>query len=423
MKKILFVILDGLGDRPVKQLGDKTPLEAAETPNMDFLAENGVCGMQKMLPDGVYPTSEECHLALFGYDYINDYPGRGVLEALGANISLDKTDLAFRVDIGTVDENLILIDPHAGGVESVRELTDSLQNIEIEGVKFDIYPTLEHRAVLVMRENERLSFNFTYHSTEINDTDPHKAGPHKRNVKILEPKPLDDSEEAAFTARILKEYQKKTYEILRNHPFNKAREKANKLPCNFILTRGIGQRRDIESFSKKHGLKAAAVAGAPLYKGIARYLGMDLHEDPTFTGTADTNLEGKVSKVLELLTANSKQPIADFIYLHIKATDSLAEDFGDYNGKRDFIEKIDKAIAPILKLQNVEIMITGDHTTVCELKDHVEDPVPFLLFNGNDKDEVSKFGESFCSRGGLGQLKGLEFIRKVLDFRKDKANV
>src|SRR3989304_7818462 len=127
MKKFLFIVLDGLGDRPIKELGNKTPLEAAETPNMNFLVKNGTCGMQKMLPDWVYPTSEECHLALFGYDYIKDYPGRGVLEALGANIFLDKTDLAFRVDIGTVSENMILIDPHAGGVESIKELADSLR--------------------------------------------------------------------------------------------------------------------------------------------------------------------------------------------------------------------------------------------------------------------------------------------------------
>lgn len=406
MKKILFVILDGLGDRPIEALNNMTPLEAAETPNMDWLAKNGVCGVQKMLPDGVYPTSEECHLALFGYDYIKDYPGRGVLEALGANIFLDKTDLAFRVDIGTVDDDLTLIDPHAGGVESVKELTDSLQNIEIEGVKFDIYPTLEHRAVLVLR-GDGLGL--------VSDTDPHKSGPHARNVKVLDPKPLDDSNEAVFTTKRLKEYQKKTFEILKSHPFNKKRIQGKKLPCNFILTRGVGQRRDIESFEKKHGLKAAAVAGAPLYKGIARYLGMDLHEDNSFTGTVNTNLDGKVSKVIEILTANSQQPTANFVYLHIKATDSLAEDFGDYKGKRDFIEKIDKAFEPFLKMKNVEIMITGDHTTVCELKDHVEDPVPFLVYNGRDNDSVEKFGESYCENGGLGCIKGLEFFKKVSD--------
>lgn len=421
MKKILFVILDGLGDRPIKELGNKTPLEAAKTPNMDFLAENGLCGMQKMLPDGVYPTSEECHLTLFGYDYIKDYPGRGVLEALGANISLDKTDLALRVDIGTINDDMILIDPHAGGVDSLKKLTDSLRDIEIEGIKFEIYPTLEHRAILVMREDPRLSFNFTYHSTEISDTDPHKAGPHKRNVKILEPKPLDNSKEAAFTARILKDYQARTFEILKDHPFNQKRISEGKLPCNFILTRGVGQLRNIDSFEKKHGLKAAAVAGAPLYKGIARYLGMDLREDPSFTGRVDTNLEGKVEKVIELLTANSKQQTANFIYLHIKATDSLAEDFGDFKGKRDFIEKIDRAFAPLLNLKDVIIMVTGDHTTVCELKDHAEDPVPFLIY-GSEKESINKFGESFCKNGGL-NIKGLKFIDKVLSSSKEKTNV
>ncbi|PIZ00507.1 phosphoglycerate mutase [bacterium (Candidatus Howlettbacteria) CG_4_10_14_0_8_um_filter_40_9] len=421
MKKILFVILDGLGDRPIKELGDMTPLEAAETPNMDFLAKGGICGVQNMLPRGVYPTSEECHLALFGYDYIKDYPGRGVLEALGAGIKLGPDDLAFRVDIGTVDDNLILIDPHAGGVETVKELTDSLQNIEIEGVKCEIFPTLEHRAVLVFRDPDgRLSHDFNDHSTRVTDTDPHKAGPHAKNVKVLEPKELDDSKEADFTVKVLKEYQKQTAEILKNHDFNKERVANGKLPCNYILTRGVGKLRDTDSFEKKYGLKAAAVAGAPLYKGIAKYLGMDLHEDLTFTGTADTNLDGKVKKAIELLTTNDQRPTTNFVYLHIKATDSLAEDFGDYKGKRDFIEKIDKAFEPFLKMENVEIMITGDHTTSCELKDHTEDPVPFLIYNIDSIDSgqarmTGKFGESYCKEGGLGYINGIEFIKILLD--------
>lgn len=393
MKKILFVILDGLGDRPISELGNKTPLEAAVTPNMDFLAQNGMVGLQNMLPEGVYPTSEECHLALFGYDYIKDYPGRGVLEALGAGIELGENDIAFRINIGTVDKDLKLVDPHAGGVGSIKELTDSLQNIEIDGVIFDIYPTLQHRGVLVLRSDRKLA--------PVTDTDPHKTGAHEKNATIIIPKSFDGSEEGEFTAKVLREYQLRTNEILINHSFNKKRISEGKMSCNFVLTRGAGIKKDVEPFEKKHGLKATAVAGAPLYKGIARYLGMDLNEDPSFTGKADTNLAGKVSRVTELLTANSQQQIADFVYLHIKATDTFAEDFGDFIGKRDFISKIDNVLMPLLNLENVIIMVTGDHTTSCIVRDHVLDPVPFLIYGAGKDGEAEEFGENACKNSGF----------------------
>jgi len=399
MKKILYIILDGLGDRPIKELNNLTPLEAADTPHMNFLAENGLCGMQNMLPKGVYPTSEECHLALFGYDYKKDYPGRGVLEALGAGIELGKNDIAFRINIGTVDENEILVDPHAGGVESIKELTDSLQDIEIDGIRFDIYPTLEHRGVLVLRSDDEIGL--------VSDTDPHKTGDHEKNSKILMPIPIEKSKGSLRASKALRQYQEKTFEILKNHTLNKNRTQQGRLPCNFILTRGAGRIRALESFEKKNNLKAAAVAGAPLYKGVARYLGMDLFEDDTFTGKTDTNLNGKVKKAIDALSFEH-----DFVYLHIKGTDSLAEDLGDYNGKKEFIEKIDRAFEPLTELKDVIIMITGDHTTACEVKDHVLDPVPFLIF-GSKNDNVKVFGETACKEGALGHIIGVKLIDKV----------
>lgn len=408
-EKLLFVIIDGLSDRPIKQLKNQTPLEAAKTPNMDFLAKNGLCGMQKMLPDSVYPTSEECHLALFGYDYKKDYPGRGTLEALGASINIKPKDAVFRVDIGTVNKNLEVIDPHAGGdVETLKPITDSLQGIKIKGVEFLIYPILQHRCVLVLRGKGI--------SSKVSDTDPHKAhkiGYYNKDTRVLDPTPINDSKEAAFTARVIKEYQDKTSKILKDHHFNKERIKEGKLPCNFILTRGAGSLRKIGSFDQKYNLKSAAVAGAPLYKGIAKYLGMNVVKVNGATGTVNTNLEGKINKAIDFLNSGF-----NFVFLHIKATDSIAEDFGDYEGKKKFIEKIDKAMKPLLSLKNIKIMITGDHATVCELKDHIEDPVPFIFYNGQNKDSVPEFGESFCKKGKLGLIRGTEFIKKLLNFKK-----
>ncbi|KKR27432.1 MAG: putative 2,3-bisphosphoglycerate-independent phosphoglycerate mutase 1, partial [candidate division CPR2 bacterium GW2011_GWD2_39_7] len=163
-KKILFVILDGLGDRPIKNLEGKTPLEAARTPNMDFFAQNGICGVQNALPKGVYPTSEECHLALFGYHYIKDYPGRGVLEALGLGIKLNPGDLALRVDFGTVDEDLRVVDPRAGNISRTIEFSEAIGTREVDGFNFEIYSGLAHRGVLIISGKD-LSENVHAHSS------------------------------------------------------------------------------------------------------------------------------------------------------------------------------------------------------------------------------------------------------------------
>lgn len=407
MQKTLLIILDGLGDRPVKAFGGKTPLEAASTPNMDSLAASGVCGVMNAMPKDLYPTSEEAHLAILGYDFKADHPGRGVLEALGIGVKLKPDELVFRVDFGTVDENLNLIDARAGVIESVKDLCKAIDDVEVDGVKFRIYPSLLYRGVMVLSGNPVKNY-LKKSKSAVSDTDPHKAGPHKLGVRVLHPKSFGDSKDGKTVARALERYQYLTHEILNEHKINQKRVKKGKLPANFILTRGGGHIKNIESFKDKFELKSACIAGAPLYKGIAAYMGMKVINVKGATGKLDTNIKAKVKVTLKALKKN------DFVFLHIKGTDMAAEDYGDAKMKKEFIEKIDACFAGLNKVKNVVISITGDHATPCELKDHSNDVVPVLIFGTSISDNTKKFGESECAHGGLGHIYGKDFMKILL---------
>ena len=228
MKKIILVIIDGLGDEKIPRLENKTPLEAAKTPNFDFLAKEGICGL--MVPfkfrEQEYPTSDVAHLALLGFDPRKYYLGRGVYEAFGAGVSLKSGDVALRVNFGTVDKNLKIINRRAGRIEKTESLIKALNKIKIEGVKFYLKKAFGHRAVLRIRSKKKLS-------SAIEDGDPHKVG-----VKVKKIKPKDDSESAKFTAKILNQYLEKAHQILENHSLNKKRKKKGLLPANFLLVRG-----------------------------------------------------------------------------------------------------------------------------------------------------------------------------------------
>ncbi len=407
MQKILFIIFDGLGDRPIKKFGGQTPLESANTPNLDKLTKQGVCGMMNAMPEKLYPTSEEAHLAIFGYDFVKDYPGRGVLEALGIGIKLKLDEMAFRIDFGTVDKNLKLIDPRAGIIESTKKLCKEINDIEIDGVIFKIYPSLLYRGVLVANGQPVKSYLKKVSKAAISDTDPHKSGPHKLGVRVLHPKSFGDSKEGKTVARALERYQYLTHEILDEHKVNKRRAKKGLLPANFILARGEGRLKPVENFKKKYDLKAACVAGAPLYKGIASYLGMDVLKVRGATGTLDTNTDAKVKASIKALKNY------DFVFLHFKGTDMAAEELGSPELKKKFIEKADKSFAKLSGLKDVMIIVTGDHSTPCALKDHSSDPVPFLLFEGSNGDKCEKFGESYCKTGSLGHIYGKEVMKTI----------
>ncbi|MDD3481077.1 MAG: 2,3-bisphosphoglycerate-independent phosphoglycerate mutase [Patescibacteria group bacterium] len=407
MKKILLLIFDGLSDRPIPELSGRTPLEAARTSNLDRLAEKGLVGTHyAMPPDDDYPTSDEAHFEILGYSDRKYLPGRGVLEALGMGIELGKKDLALRVNFGTVDENLKVIDPRAGNIKDVRTIAAHVKEEKIGPFTFRLYPGILHRGVLVI-SGSPVTKEIKHHSTIVSDTDPHKAENHRGGDKVLRPEPIDDSKEAKMTADALWEYQLLTHKKLSNYTENMVRVRQGLLPANFLLTRGAGFMGEVPSFQEKYNLNAACVAGGHLYKGIAKYFGMDVLDVPGATANTDTDVSAKVVESLESLNSGY-----DFVFMHVKGTDVVSEETGDFNEKIKFLERCDTALKPLLKFKGV-LCVTGDHSTPCILKDHSTDPVPIMIIGGGT-DKIKAFNEKKASGGSLGHLQGAEIMPKLL---------
>ncbi len=393
MKKIIFIVLDGLGDEPIPEFEGKTPLEEAETSNLDKMAEKGVCfSVEPFHPRTAIPTSEGGHFSLFGYNPQEYGIARGVFTAKGAGLKVEKGDVALRGNFSTVDENMNMIDRRAGRIKETQPLIDELNGMVIEGVEFLIKSAREHRIGIVLK-GKGLSSN-------ISDGDSHYGEMGKKARKI---EPLDESKEAGFTSEVLNKFLDRSRKILKNHPLNKKR----KLPANYILTRGASSLAGIPSFKEKYGLSAFCVAGKILYQQIAELLGMDLVKVEGATGLPDTNLKGKFEAVLENI------PEYDFAFLHIKATDSLAED-GDFRGKKEFIEKADKEIGSLLELENVLIIVTADHSTCSLLKRHCKRPFPLLIY-GDGKGSLEGFSEKACKEK-IGQM---EVMDKTLSLARE----
>lgn len=394
--KILFIIIDGLGDKPIPQLKNKTPLESAKTPNLDFLAKKGISGLVSpfLFPGEKEPTSEGAHVSLFGYkDY---FLGRGPYEAIGIRAKLTKDDIAFRANFGTVDENLKIIDRRAGRISDTKDFVTALNGKTIDGIRFLVKKSLAHRAVLIMRAKGL--------SARVSDGDPHKEGQKVRKIKAL-----DNSESAKRTAKILNSFLKKSHDILKNHPKNKKRLKAGKLPANYLLLRGAGKLRKTPSFKSKYGLNSAFISGGALYGGIAKVFGMDEIFVKGATGFANTNLKAK------FVAAKRALKKYNFLFLHIKAADIFSHD-GNFFGKKRFIEKIDRSISPLLSLKNVLIVITADHSTSCLLKRHCKTSIPILIY-GAEQDLVSEFSEKACKKGKFGKIKQEDLMQKILKLK------
>lgn len=410
MKKVILIIIDGLGDETAEQLGG-TPLEyiapKAETFNM--FAENGLCGLLYPIAPGVAPASDTGHLSIFGYDIRKEYPGRGYFEALGANIKPKPNQIAFRTNLASVipkNKELIVIDRRAGRIsgEEAEELYRALdEKLSENGFPAKIIHTLEHRGVLVIEGDEYLG--------AVTDTDPHEVG-----VPICASEPWErlspsEREMAERTANILNEITKLAYDVLNKHPINKMREERGLPKANVILIRGGGISKTIMSFREKWGFKAAFVAAGALYKGVARALGMDEIHVEGATGTPKTNLNGKVEGALRALDKGY-----DFVFLHIKAADNLSHDKKPLE-KADFLLRINHALKPILGLEDTVVVITGDHTTSSIRGRHMGLPVPMVIWSKEEmrRDRVKKFCESACAEGGLGVLRGHDLMQLILD--------
>jgi 2,3-bisphosphoglycerate-independent phosphoglycerate mutase len=396
VKAVVFII-DGLGDRPNEN--GNTPLNEANTPTMDKMAKESICGIMNAVDIGVRPGSDTAHLAILGYDPHKNYTGRGPFEAAGVGIDVQPGDIAFRCNFATVDENFIVIDRRAGRIKNTEELEKVLDGIEVDGVKVIFKQSGGYRAALVLR-GEKLS-------DKITEGDPHHEG-----VMVPEIKPLDDSEEAKRTANILNKIIKISYEKLNNHPVNEERRKNGLPPANIILPRGVGKVPSIQPFYEKYGLKGACIAGTGLIKGIAKMVKLDYIDVEGATGTPETNYMSKAKAIVEALKTY------DFILVNVKGADEASHD-GNYELKKKVIEKVDgmlKYILDNIDKNEVYFVLTGDHSTPIEEKDHSADPIPILLWGKSVRvDDVEKFDEFSTYKGGLCWIKGKHILPILLD--------
>lgn len=400
--KIVLIVCDGMADRPTKALNGFTPLQAADAPTFNRIASLGECGIMDVISPGQPPGSDTAHLAIFGYDPFTQYSGRGAYEALGAGLDLRPGDVAFRCNFATVNNEDVVIDRRAGRIstEEGRILAEALKDIKLKDAEAIFASTTEHRGVLILR-GEKLS-------RMVSDIDVHDVG-----VKIGKPIPLDDSIEAKLTARSLEEFVAKARRILEDHPLNKERVDKGLRPANAVLPRGAGTLPNVKPFREIWNMKTAAIAGGALYKGIARALGFDLIEVPGATGTVNTNLRGKIQYTMDALKTY------DFVFLHIKATDTVSHDKNPVK-KKEVIEWISREITPLVDLAEARgyyVVLTADHTTPSEVGDHRGDPVPVVIMGPNvRRDWTEKFDELSCARGGLCRIKGIDLMKILMNY-------
>jgi len=368
----VMMVIDGLGGLPDGKTG-WTELETAGTPHFDQLAERSVCGLLDPVSPGITPGSGPAHLALFGYDPLKFVIGRGVLEALGSGFELTKGDLAARGNFCTVDDNGLITDRRAGRVttEKCAELCKLLGQIKLEGVQLFIQPVKEHRFLLVIRGSCM--------SSDVSDTDPQRLGIEPLRTTALQ-------HEAKETARIINIFINEARKIL-----------AGQHPANMILLRGFSKLPDIPSMGETYRLTPAAIAVYPMYKGLARLIGMK-------TFSADSGIREECNILADCFDAH------DFFYLHVKQGDSAGED-GDFSRKVKVIEEVDAALPQLLNLKPDVIIVTGDHSTPALLKGHSWHPVPVLLYSQWCRaDHVKQFSESACVSGGLGRLHSTDIM-------------
>ena len=366
--KIVMLVADGLGGLPIEP-GGPTELEAAKTPNLDKLAAEGTVGLSLPVAPGITPGSGPGHLGLFGYDPLKHQIGRGVLEALGIGVEVGPRDVAIRGNFCTIDDAGIVTDRRAGRIptETCEALVAKLRGaIKIEGVETLIEAVREYRLVVRFRGDDL--------GDDVGDTDPLSTGLH-----TLEPKAGSAGSEK--TAKIAAEFLRQAKTILNDER-----------PANFLMMRGFARFPAIATMEEVYGLRSAAIAVYPMYRGLAKLVGMTIL-DPGKT----------VGDQMEVLKANWDK--YDFFFIHYKYTDSTGED-GNFAKKVAMIEALDIEMPKITALKPDVLIVTGDHSTPSRMKAHSFHPVPLLISAPATArpDFVTTFGERPCLQGGLGQI-------------------
>ncbi|UCF27393.1 MAG: 2,3-bisphosphoglycerate-independent phosphoglycerate mutase [Chloroflexota bacterium] len=376
--KIVLLVLDGLGGLPI-EAGGPTELEAAKTPNMDRLASEGALGQATPIRPGITPGSGPAHLALFGYDPLEYEIGRGVLESVGVGLQVKAGDVAARGNFCTLNEQGNITDRRAGRIPTAEAIpvVEQLKSISLSGVTTEVRHVKEYRFAIVMR-GEGLN-------PEIDDTDPQRTG-----VPPLSAIPRSPA--AEHTADLFNQWIAKARQEL-----------ADNQKANGLTLRGFATDPNLPTFQDSYGLNAAAISVYPMYKGVASLVGMQVID---FKGETP---EDEFNALADVWQEH------DFFFIHIKKTDSKGED-GDFAGKAQIIESVDRALPALLHLNPEVLIITGDHSTPAKMRTHSWHTVPFLLWAPATvrSDVQSSFGESACARGGLGNISSMDTLPLAL---------
>jgi 2,3-bisphosphoglycerate-independent phosphoglycerate mutase len=366
--KIILFVMDGLGGLPVK---GKTELEAAHTPNLDALAAQSVCGLTDPVFMGITPGSGPAHLSLFGYDPTQYRLGRGILEALGIGVDVGKNDLVARGNFATLKEDLI-VDRRAGRIPTseneklCQKLNDSLK--EVVGTRVSFYPGKEHRFVV--------KFTGAGLSDSLSDADPQKENQPSVPAKALSPA-------AEKTAQVVNSFIDRVTEILKDSS-----------TANTVLLRGFSGCPTLPTMNELYKINAAAIANYPMYKGLAKLVGMKILD-------VGSNMSDLFDAAEKHITDH------DFFYIHLKKTDSAGED-GNFDAKKKAIEEADGYLPRLLALKPEVLVVTSDHSTPSALKSHSWHPNPFLLFSNSSLPHgVNRFSERECSQGFLGRFQAI----------------
>ncbi|MBI3998512.1 MAG: 2,3-bisphosphoglycerate-independent phosphoglycerate mutase [Armatimonadetes bacterium] len=424
MARILYCILDGLGDRPVPAFGGRTPLEAAATPTLDRLALAGRQGLVTTVGEGIAPESDVAVTAILGYDPTIYHAGRGPLEALGAGLEFAAGDLALRGNFATGGEGTAIVDRRVGRnltSEEAHALARAVtEQIRLESAQATVVvaASIGYRcAVVFYPERGRLS-------AQVSNTDPAYARVAGMGValatftdEVAESAPLDNSAEARIAAALVNEFTWKARAIMDAHPVNAQRRAEGKLPGNLILLRDGGDHLpQVPPMQERFGVRLGCFVEMPVERGIARYLGMGVVEVPHSPSASRGDVyRAWAHRAVEVL------PHYDGLYLHLKGPDEPGHD-GDHEGKRRVIEEIDAyffgTMLPAVDLTSTLIAVTADHATPCELRGHAADPVPLLVCGaGTPPDRAGRFTEAAASRGGLGHLRGVDILPLLISQR------
>lgn len=407
--KGIVVIIDGLGDLPCALLNEKTPLESANTSNLDFLATRGELGYMYPVKPTFIPESDEALVSIFGNKFMNN--SRGQLEARGIGINLTRGDLALRVNFATIDSKTHdILDRRAGRTLTTAEaevLAESLQDMDFP-IKFEFKPTMQHRGVLVFKGG---------FSEDVTGNDiTYAQGKAGASDKLRYPEPTDDTEIAHYTANVLKEFLEKAHIILEKHPINIERKKKGLLPANYLLVRGAG----VDMPRLKPYKRWFSTAYTPLETGFSKVSGMKIFpfSYPRLTdfdsyGNAYEAIRKACKFATKTIKSNSNK--FNYAYVHIKETDLPGHDNKPVE-KKIMLEYLDSTLFHFLRKfappNKIQVVVTGDHSTPCKLKSHSADPVPLLFYNDSNLKE-KKFSEKDCRIGTFGRVLGNDLLKKV----------